>query len=332
LRTLDRGAAIRRRRLWERRAAVRAYSLARAAAERVGLQIVVKTFYSPIPDLRTVPLEVFTQPDPMWGIELDLDAQIGLLETELSHGLREFAPDGNVAPRFRYDPGNPSYPPPDARLLFALIRHRRPGSIVELGSGQSSRVIAHACRANSTDGHQSTYRVFDPFAAVAEAQLPGLAQLRRIGARAVPGDVFGDLRAGDMLIVDTTHTVKLAGDVNRLILQILPVLAPGVLVHFHDIHLPYEYPLYLARDYGLYWSEQYLLQAFLSMNHGYDVRFAVHALCRDRPRAAAAAGLVRPGEVGGAFWIERNRDLGESTSPRLAEAGAAPSRTETSAP
>jgi hypothetical protein len=304
----DRGATIRRRRLWERPAAVRAYSLARSAAERIGLQIVLKTYYSPIPDLATVPADVWQKPNPMPGIELDLDAQVRLLETQLGEELRGFAPDEAIDAQFQYDPANPSYPPPDARLLFALIRHHRPHTIVELGSGQSSRVIAQACRANDGSGQRSSYRVFDPFADDTVSELPGVSDLLRIDARAVPGDVFEDLRAGDMLIVDTTHTVKLAGEVNRLILQVLPSLAPGVLVHFHDIHLPYEYPRYLARDYGLYWTEQYLLQAFLSMNCGYGVLYAVNALCRDRPDAAAATGLAMPGEVGGAFWIQRSPD------------------------
>ena len=56
--------------------------------------------------------------------------------------MTTFVPDETVDSNYRYDFDNPSYPPPDARVLFALVRRLRPWSIVELGSGQTSRVIA----------------------------------------------------------------------------------------------------------------------------------------------------------------------------------------------
>ena len=99
----------------------------------------------------------------MRGIGFDLDAQAAFLEQELSDALREFAPDETVDANYRYGVNNDSLALPDARLLYALIRRLRPRSIVELGSGQTSRVIAQACRVNAADGHESTYRAFDPF-------------------------------------------------------------------------------------------------------------------------------------------------------------------------
>jgi hypothetical protein len=302
---VDTGTAVRERRLWDMRAAVRAYSLARSIAERLGLQIILKTYYSPIPDLRALPAATWSQPDPMRGIEFDLDAQLAFLEQELAVSLQEFAPDETVGEIHRYDRDNPSYPLPDARLLFALVRGRSPRSIVELGSGQTSRVIAQAVRMNVAFGQACSYRAFDPFPTAIDEDLPGLTELVRLDAQAIPEGVFSDLKSGDMLIVDTTHTVKVGSEVNRIVLRLLPLLASGVLVHFHDISLPYEYPRYLLEDYGLYWSEQYLLQAFLSMNQSFEVLCAVHALTRDRPQAAAAVGLAAENQGGGAFWIRR---------------------------
>ncbi len=265
----------------------------------------LKTYYSPIPDLRALPAEIWNEADPMKGIAFDLDAQAAFLETELSESLKEFAPDEAVDARYCYDVSNASYPLPDARVLFALVRRLRPQLIVELGSGQTSRVIAQACRMNAADGHKSTYRAYDPFPTAIDAGLPGLTDLAGIDAQTVPEEVFTQLTSGDILFVDTTHTVKLGSEVNRIVLRVLPLLAPGVLVHFHDISLPYEYPRYLFEDYALYWTEQYLLQAFLSMNPNFEVVCAVHALCRDRPKAAAAVGLAGEGQDGGAFWVRR---------------------------
>jgi Methyltransferase domain len=298
-----RGSAIRKRRLWDSRLAVRAYALARRAAERVGLQVVLKTYYSPIPDLATLPAQIWTEPDPLYGIELDLDAQADRLSGRLSPFIAEFA--SASGPGLAYEEVNASYPLPDARLLYAVVRDLRPASIVELGSGQTSRVIAQACAANAADGAETRFEAFDPYPTAIDESLRGLAELHRTPAQEVPELVFSQLGAGDVLFVDTTHTVKIGSDVNRIILRVLPLLAPGVVVHFHDICLPYEYPRYLFEQYALYWAEQYLLQAFLSMNPSYEVLYATDALCRDRRAQVERTGLAGPGESGSSFWIRR---------------------------
>ena len=301
----DIGTTIRRRYLWNTRAAVRAYALARSIAGRVGLQLVLKTYYSPIPDIDQVPTNSWSDADPMRGIRFSLDEQLAFVRDELGPRLAEFTDQPFIDSAYAYQPDNPSYPPPDARLLFAMVRYFRPRTVVELGSGHTSRVIADACLKNASEGHHARFCAFDPSPTVIDLSLTGLSELVRVPAQEVPEEVFASLRSGDLLVVDTTHTVKLGSEVNRIVLQLLPLLAPGVVVHFHDIYLPYEYPRYLAHDYGLYWAEQYLLQAFLAMNPGYEVLCAVHALARDSHDAAVAAGLLQRGEGGGALWIRR---------------------------
>jgi hypothetical protein len=296
----DLATSIRRRRLWQSRVLLRAYSLARRAFDAVGIQLVLKTYYSPIPEIRRLPPGLWNEPDPMRGIPFDLDAQVATLR-ELAAHLGEFSPQPGP---HGYDPDNPSYPPVDARLLYAMIRHHRPRRVVELGSGHTSRVIAQACSANALEGHPAHFRAVDPYPIAVDDDLPGLEELSRVDVRHLPDEAITALSANDVLVVDTTHVVKLGSDVNYIVLRLLPLLAPGVLVHFHDIHLPYEYPRYFA-DMGLYWGEQYLLQAFLSMNPNYEVLCAVSALCRDRREAALSTGLAREDESGGAFWMRR---------------------------
>jgi hypothetical protein len=297
------GSTIRSRKLWSSKLAVRGYSLARRVAERAGLQLVLKTFYSPIPDLSSLPESVWVDADPLRGIELDLDSQVERLRASLAVHIAEF--DRAMGQGIGYVASNASYPLPDARLLYAIVREGRPARIVELGSGQTTRVIAAACAANAAAGAKSRYEAYDPFPVGMEDPLPGLRALHRVPAQEVPEDVFQRLGAGDVLFVDTTHTVKIGSDVNHIILRILPLLAPGVIVHFHDICLPYEYPRYLLEDYALYWAEQYLLQAFLSMNPSFEVLYATDALCRDRRPEIEQTGLAAAGESGSSFWIRR---------------------------
>jgi hypothetical protein len=300
------GSGIRRKKVWERPAAVKGYALARRAAERAGLQLVLKTYYSPIPDLSQQPADVFQRRDPLHGIAFDVEAQLAFVEERLAPYFSEFADSGSdVAAEYRYELGNSSLPEPDARVLYAMVRDLKPKRIVELGSGQTTRVIGQATRRNAAKGSPTDLRAYDPFPTAVDEGMPGLAALTRQKAQEVPDTVFSELQDGDLLFVDTTHTVKLGSDVNRIILGALPLLAPGVVVHFHDIMLPYEYPEYLMVDYGLYWAEQYLLQAFLACNPSFAVLCAVHAMGREQPARMVAAGAARSGQNGSSLWLRR---------------------------
>ena len=87
-------------------------------------------------------------------------------------------------------------------------------------------------------------------------------------------EFFSQLRSGDILFIDSSHTVKIGGDVNYLFLEVLPRLNPGVIVHVHDIFLPFEYRRDWVLDEFRFWTEQYLLQAFLTFNSEFEVLLA----------------------------------------------------------
>ena len=84
-------------------------------------------------------------------------------------------------------------------------------------------------------------------------------------------EFFDSLEKGDTLFIDSSHIVGTGSDVAREYLQILPRLKPGVLVHIHDIFLPADYPREAVLNNLWFWSEQYLLQAFLSFNSEFEV-------------------------------------------------------------
>lgn len=286
---------------------VRAFKALRAGAGRVGLQVVPKNYYSPIPDLEALPADVFDRRSELRGIHFDLDEQVAWIEQNLVAAMREFAPPDELV-------DNASYGRVGADLLHGVVRGLKPRRIVELGSGYSTLIMAAAAERNRAEGVETELRTFDPYPSVARAGLPGLAALDAVRAQDVPLDVFMGLEAGDVLFVDTTHTVKLDSDVNRIVLDVLPALAPGVLVHVHDIFLPYEYPRQWPEESGFHWAEQYLLQAFLAGNDGFEVLAATFALCRDRPDAMARlAPTWRPGAEASAFWIRATG--GRATPP-----------------
>ena len=281
-------------------AAVGAYRAFRRGMERLGFHVVVKTFYSPIPDVRTLPPSTWDRPSELAGVRFELEEQLAFLEGDLAPHLAEFKPP----PGFSLD--NPSYGPGDAELLYAMVRFAKPRRVVELGSGHTTLLIAAACVANERDGVPARFTAFDPFSSLVTSGLPGLSEVHPTRAQDVPLAVFDELGSGDALVVDTTHTVKTGGDVNTIVLDVLPRLSPGVLVHFHDVFLPWEYPRRWLEELGLFWAEQYLLQAFLAFNSEFEVLCALHALSRAFPaRVAGVIPSVARGAAPAAFWIRR---------------------------
>ncbi len=293
---------------------VRALQALTAGAGRIGLQVVPKNYYSPIPDVKALPPDVWDRRSALAGIHFDLDEQLAWIERELVEAMREFsAPGRSTGREGEYWLDNASYGRVGADLLHGVVRALKPRRIVELGSGFSTLIMAAAAERNRVEGAPTELQTFDPFPSVAKPSLPGLAELQPVRAQDVPLEVFATLEAGDLLFVDTTHTVKLDSDVNRIVLDVLPALAPGVLVHVHDIFLPYQYPRRWAKESGFHWTEQYLLQAFLSGNRDYEVLAATFALCRERPEAMQR--LVpswRAGAEASAFWIRSRSDRSDS--------------------
>jgi hypothetical protein len=93
--------------------------------------------------------------------------------------------------------------------------------------------------------------------------------------------------------------------VNRIVLDVLPALAPGVLVHVHDIFLPYEYPRHWHEESGFHWAEQYLLQAFLAFNAAWEVLLANSYLGLEHRQALMETFPNAGWWGGGSFWMRR---------------------------
>jgi hypothetical protein len=286
-----------------RRAEAAGWHLAPAS----GFDLVPRSYYSPIVDPADIPAAVWDRRAPMAGVEIDTEAQIAWAEERLGAHIRDFRAERSGAPgEFFYD--NRNYEYGDAELAWAMVRGLRPERIVELGSGFSTLVLARACVANGREGRPAQLEVNDPFPSDATnpERMEGVTTFRRRPAQDVDPGELAELRAGDVLFVDTTHTVRVGGDVNHVVLDLLPVLAPGVVVHFHDIWLPYEYHRALFEVLGMQWAEQYLLHAFLIGNRGWEVLFATHAVAVEQAeRLEALVPSYTGANFPSGFWMRR---------------------------
>ena len=135
-----------------------------------------------------------------------------------------------------------------AAMLHCIIRKNKPARIIEVGSGNSSRVIAAALSANILDDnfYNCEYTIIDPYSQIDVSLYPKGTKLLKQQVENVDISVFKELSENDILFIDSSHVCKIGSDVNFEILEVLPVLNSGVYVHFHDIALPYEYPKVLA--------------------------------------------------------------------------------------
>lgn len=154
----------------------------------------------------------------------------------------------------------------DAEMLYSVLRHKRPRCIIEVGSGFSTRLMALATKDGKLDTSITT---IDPFPRVG---VDGIVNqhIQSVVERVDPTVIFESLEEGDLLFIDSSHQVVTGGDVPYLFLEILPRLKKGVLVHIHDIFLPFEYPEEAVLA-GWGWAEQYLVHAFLAFNEAFQI-------------------------------------------------------------
>lgn len=203
----------------------------------------------------------------------------------------------------QYHEGNSQFGFADAKVLFCMLRMLQPRRIVEVGSGYSTLLMADV-NARFLGG-QTSITCVEPYPRPFLRRLHERGEIDLLEKRAqeAAGDVFDSLQAGDILFIDSSHVSKTGSDVNRLILDVLPSLKPGVVIHVHDIFFPNDYPESWVVENGFSWNEQYLLQAMLIGNPNFEVIYG-GSLARAFHRLAMVDFLGKMTH-GSSFWMRR---------------------------
>jgi len=272
-----------------------------SAGDRLGLQILPKHFYSPVPDSRWL-----NDNKPLWMPRADLgaipgwnlNAQITWLEGACE-AYREVGASSFTGLSANSAIG-PGYGPVESQVLHCFIRRFCPKRVIEIGSGVTTAIMLEASRQNVKEGRPATkITCIDPRPSRAINSHNDL-NVVKLPCQAVPLEIFDQLEAGDLLFVDSTHSVKTGSDVIRIYLQIIPQLTAGVFIHAHDVFFPYLYP----RDAMAWlwnWQETALLLALLSGNKRLSVLACLSALHYDKSRdlqTILTDYLPQPGDLG----------------------------------
>jgi hypothetical protein len=267
-------------------------------------------FYSPLPDMK----QIVAQQDKLFnrnvaecaGLDLRAEHQLAVLG-ELAKFYAEvpFAETASGDGRYYY--GNAFFKHGDAIVLYAMLRRLQPARVIEVGSGFSSAVMLDTNEKFLSGKIQFTF--IDPF----PGRLMGLlseSDRRRHSivkkpVQEVAAHEFDMLAAGDVLFIDSSHVVKIGSDVRYLLWEVLPRLRAGVVVHFHDIMWPFEYPQEWVLG-GNAWNEAYFLRTFLQYNRVFQIEYfnSYMALVHERElRERMPLCLANPGA---GLWLRKS--------------------------
>lgn len=237
------------------------------------------------------------------SIDFNVERQLHLIQNfNYQNELKNLPLEKSKELKYYYH--NTSFQSGDAELFYSIIRDVKPSNIIEIGSGNSTLLAMEAIKANKND---CTLTCIEPY------EIPWLENLGvnliRKRVEHIEPELFDSLESGDILFIDSSHVIRPQGDVMFEIFNILPRLKSGVLVHFHDIFSPNEYPReWLVEEYR-FWNEQYLLEAFLSFNKEFSVMAAMNFLKTKHFDAISKVFPIIATETyrePGSFWIIKN--------------------------
>jgi hypothetical protein len=239
------------------------------------------------------------------GIDLNVQGQIDLLNRLTPfYAEQPFSAEPSPGRRYYFNNGTFSYS--DAIFLYCMMRFARPSQIIEIGSGFSSFAMLDTSELFFEQGVRFTF--IEPYADLLRSRLK--EEDRQVGeilprrVQEVGLERFDKLMAGDILFVDSSHVAKAGSDVNHIVFEILPRLAQGVFVHFHDMFYPFEYPKEWIEQ-GRYWSEDYLVRAFLQFNSAFQIRLWNQFLAMFHAETLRNRMPLCVNNVGGSLWLER---------------------------
>lgn len=239
------------------------------------------------------------------GVKINEAKQIELIK-KFALYYKEFPFTEKKQENARYYYCNNFFGSGSAVILYSLMRHFRPRRIIEIGSGFSS-----AAMLDINDRFFDSKILFSFIEPYPERLLSLLTKNDKetchIHAEAVQNssnEIFKDLCANDILFIDSSHVAKIGSDVVHILTNILPALPPGVIIHFHDIYWPFEYPEAWILQ-GRAWNEAYILKAFLQFNSSFEILLFNSYLSVHHMNVVEEYLPFGLKELGGSLWLTK---------------------------
>ena len=244
--------------------------------QKVGINVTPNHFYWPIPDIAYLERRKWPEKDMPAGVDLRMSEQVRLLETFAGNYGSEWNFPDHAVDGLVYHYNNGLFETVDSEIAYSMVRHFSPSRVIEVGGGYSTRILAAALRKNFNEtGVRGELITVDPYCNPA---LSSISTIIRKPVQDVEMDLFTSLRENDILFIDSSHVISVGSDAVFEYLEVLPRLHKGVVVHAHDIFMPSDYPREPVLKNMCFWSEQYMLQSFLSLNSSFEVLWGSSAM------------------------------------------------------
>ncbi len=281
--------------------------------EKKGYHISLNHFYHPIPDLSALDKNYWIRQSLLSGINTNMTFQSDLL----ADFNKQFSEEFNSFPKYKnevenaweYFIQNQNFTSVDGEILYCMIRKYLPKNIIEVGSGYSTFLISKALGVNkkSNDHYSPNLISIEPYPReFFKTNVPLLNTLIEKPVQDVELYLFQNLEENDILFIDSTHVMKYGSDVEFELFNILPHLHKGVIIHFHDIFWPYNYPEKWVRENGWFWNEQQFLQSFLMYNDSFEILWSSSMMHQYAPVSLAKIfNSYSNHENPGSLWLRK---------------------------
>jgi hypothetical protein len=244
---------------------------------RAGYTVSLKAdYYSPLvtaSDLEST-LERWFRPSALTGVAYNLEQMQNAMSDLLGCYQGEFS---EIRPyeQLQREGFGPGYTAVDALTLYMMLRDLKPRRYIEVGSGLSTYYCSLAAARNAKEGHPLAITCIEPHPFEKLHTIPSIQVIPK-QIQDIDLSLFRELQKNDVLFIDSSHILKIDGDVPFVYLEVLPTVKVGVVIHIHDVPFPYNIPYppqlwVFGQEWPMLWNEAMVVQAFLSFNDSFRI-------------------------------------------------------------
>lgn len=257
-----------------RRLGSRCLPLTTKRLKNIGVFPIINHYYEPLFDERHL-IHPLDRERKLTAINFNIKNQLDLLDKlTFSEELLELSFKPYPEKNSDFGLNNGLFGAGDADFLYQFLRYFQPAKIIEIGSGNSTKVARLALAKNQRD---SKHICIEPYEQPWLEQFEQITVVReRIENCSI--DWGSELQEGDLLFIDSSHMIRPQGDVLKEYIEIIPSLKSGVFIHIHDIFTPRDYGVGCIVEDVRFWNEQYMLEAILANNNRYTIVASLNLL------------------------------------------------------
>lgn len=258
-----------------------------------GLHVTPAHYYSPIPITSDLKPDDFEKISEGVGIDWNETQQLGFLKTTCSRRAAEFVPQRNSGLSLA-----------DAYILHTMLREKAPRLMVEIGAGDTTKISLNALDLNRREGKPFKFHSIEPY------PRPDLLRISDPDFELTPLKVqevdIELISSADLLFIDSSHVSKIGSDVNFEILEIVPRMKVGSVIHWHDIVLPANYWKEWIEDGNMFWNESYMVHSFMLFNESFRILWASRFMSlKHITEMKTVFPYLRDEHRLTSFWVER---------------------------